>query len=238
MRIHALVLLFFCAAVVGVAAEERKAEKALTNNDVVVLAGAKLGDELVVAKIQQAPTEELDVSTDALIALKKAGVGNAIVDAMIKRVAARTAHAQESGAAQKTLESEPASAKVKACGMEASCPCVQNFTVEGSFMKGRIYKTSAPLGKLDRNATYDRVIQFIATDGWRLATSNKDSGIITATQDVNWSDGKTTPFSAVLKQTSDGLTIQLAFSTPAGTSSPKDAVVKDFCSIVDAAGGN
>lgn len=236
MRVRALISLFLCVIAFRVAADEKKAEQALTNKDVVELAGAKLGDDLVVAKIQQAPSEELDVSTDALLALKKAGVGNAIVEAMIKRVAARSAPPHEGATSNKT--SQASQVKVKACGMEATCPCVVNFTVEGSFMKGRIYKTSAPLGNLDRNVTYDRVIQFIATDGWRLATSNKDAGIITATQDVNWSDGKTTPFSAVVKQTADGLAIQLAFSTPAGTSSPKDAVVKDFCSIVDAAGGN
>ena len=65
------------------------AERPLSNKDVVALSKAGLSDALVVAKIQQAPSESLDVSTDALLALKKEGVSNAVIDAMMKRAAGR-----------------------------------------------------------------------------------------------------------------------------------------------------
>ena len=64
-------------------------EKALTNGDVVALVKAGLGDEVIVSKVQQAPREALDVSTDALIQLKKDGVSKAILDAMVKKVGQR-----------------------------------------------------------------------------------------------------------------------------------------------------
>jgi len=64
-------------------------ERPLTNEDVVSLVKLDLGDEIVITKIQQAPTEELDVSTEALIALKGQGVGKSVLDAMIKRAAQR-----------------------------------------------------------------------------------------------------------------------------------------------------
>ncbi len=64
-------------------------EKPLTNADVVALAKLELGDDLVIAKIQQAPVEALDVSTDALIKLKGEGISKAILDAMIKRASIR-----------------------------------------------------------------------------------------------------------------------------------------------------
>jgi len=64
-------------------------EKALTNADVISLVKLQLGDDLVVAKIQQAPVEALDVSTDALIKLKSEGVSKAVLDAMIKRASQR-----------------------------------------------------------------------------------------------------------------------------------------------------
>jgi hypothetical protein len=241
LRKALLAVLVIVNLAVSLAAEERKVEKALTNADVIELANAKLGDDIVVAKIQQAPKEELDVSTDSLLALKKAGVGNAVVDAMIKRVSARGSKgdpAQAKATGNATNQNADQRPKAKPCGTEPTCPCVQSFTMEGSFIRGRTYKTSVPLGKLDRDPVYDRVAQFIATDGWRLATSSRDTGIITATQDVHWSDGKTAPLSAVMKEADDGLTIQLAFSTPAGTSAPKDAIIKDFCNITDAAAGN
>jgi hypothetical protein len=64
-------------------------EKALTNADVVALFKAGLGDELIVSKIQQARTETLDVSVEALIQLKNDGVSKAILDAMVKKASAR-----------------------------------------------------------------------------------------------------------------------------------------------------
>ena len=64
-------------------------EKPLTNADVVALIKLELGDDLVISKIQQAPVEALDVSTDALIKLKGEGVSSTVLDAMIKRASQR-----------------------------------------------------------------------------------------------------------------------------------------------------
>jgi hypothetical protein len=60
-------------------------EKPLTNDAIVAMVKADLGDELVIAKIQQAPSEALDVSAEALVALRQQGVSKAVLDAMIKR---------------------------------------------------------------------------------------------------------------------------------------------------------
>ncbi len=67
----------------------KNTERALTNDDVVSLFKAGLGDDLVVAKIQQSPNESLDVSTDALIKLKKEGVSKPVLDAMVRRAGLR-----------------------------------------------------------------------------------------------------------------------------------------------------
>jgi hypothetical protein len=65
------------------------AEKPLTNADVVAMVKADLGDDLVVSKIRQAPREALDVSSDALVSLKKQGVSKVVLDAMLRRAAER-----------------------------------------------------------------------------------------------------------------------------------------------------
>lgn len=62
-------------------------EKALTNEDILSLVKVGLGDELIVGKVRQAKTVAFDLSTDGLVALKKAGVPNAVIDAMMKRSA-------------------------------------------------------------------------------------------------------------------------------------------------------
>jgi hypothetical protein len=59
--------------------------KGLTNDDIIKLVKAELGDKVVIDKINSSPGDKLDTSTDALIRLKKAGVSKAIIDAMIKR---------------------------------------------------------------------------------------------------------------------------------------------------------
>lgn len=64
-------------------------EPPLTNEAVMVMLEAELGDELVIAKIRQAPNEALDVSPEALVQLRKQGVSRAVLDAMIARAGER-----------------------------------------------------------------------------------------------------------------------------------------------------
>jgi hypothetical protein len=67
----------------------RAAEPPLTNAEIVRLWRAGLGSELIVAKVRQAPSEHLDVSAEALIALHRSKVSDAVITAILQRVAAR-----------------------------------------------------------------------------------------------------------------------------------------------------
>jgi hypothetical protein len=58
---------------------------ALTNDEVLKLVAADLGDDIVVAKIKNAPVAHLDVTTDALVSLKEKKVSKIVVAAMIER---------------------------------------------------------------------------------------------------------------------------------------------------------
>jgi len=55
----------------------------LTNDMVIKMAGAKLGDAVILAKIKTSQCN-FDTSTDALINLKQAGVSDAVVQAMVE----------------------------------------------------------------------------------------------------------------------------------------------------------
>jgi len=61
-------------------------EAPLTNADVVKLCKLELGDEVVIAKINQAKTVDFKLDTDSLVALKQEGVGKDVIAAMLKRV--------------------------------------------------------------------------------------------------------------------------------------------------------
>ncbi len=69
--------------------ESNSSERALTNDDVVKLSNAGLGDDVVISKIQQAPRETLDVSIESLIKLKADGISKSILDAMVRRAGQR-----------------------------------------------------------------------------------------------------------------------------------------------------
>lgn len=58
-------------------------ERALTNADVIKLVRAGLSDTLVIATIRQSPRTAFDVSPEALIALKTAGVSDAVIAVMM-----------------------------------------------------------------------------------------------------------------------------------------------------------
>ncbi|MGH9441432.1 MAG: hypothetical protein ACRD16_04095 [Thermoanaerobaculia bacterium] len=94
-------LIIACSAAVA-----DKSGKPLTNADVTALASAGLGDDVIIAKIQQAPKEALDVSTDGLIALKKAGVSKTVIEAMIRRADKRDTRATSASTSNSALERE------------------------------------------------------------------------------------------------------------------------------------
>ena len=64
--------------------QPKSAEKPLRSDDIVAMAQAGLGDDIIIAKIQQS-TGNFDTSPNSLIRLKKAGVSKAVLDAMLKR---------------------------------------------------------------------------------------------------------------------------------------------------------
>ncbi len=65
--------------------------KPLTNDDVVKLSKAGLGDDVVIAKINQAPQVDFKLDTDSLIALNQQGVSKAVIEAMLRKATAPAA---------------------------------------------------------------------------------------------------------------------------------------------------
>jgi hypothetical protein len=77
----------------------------LTNEEVVRLTRAGLEPDLIVAKIKQAPSESFDVSTDALIALRKQRVNKEVIAAILQRASGRAGGAS----AQQQQQAKPTS---------------------------------------------------------------------------------------------------------------------------------
>jgi hypothetical protein len=61
------------------------AEEVLRNQDVLKLVSAGLSEEVITAKIREAPQVEFQLTTDDLVALRKAGVSDRVVSTMLER---------------------------------------------------------------------------------------------------------------------------------------------------------
>ena len=78
---------YFSAAMVGLLFATPASAETLTNEQIVRMAAAGLGDQVLIAKIK-ASDNKFDTSTDGLLALRKKGVSNAVIAAMIAADAA------------------------------------------------------------------------------------------------------------------------------------------------------
>lgn len=78
-RQHFLIAIVIAA----IGAAPARGQSALTNQDIVKMVQAGLGESVVIATVRTATSTGFDLSPDALIALKKSGVSDAIVAVMI-----------------------------------------------------------------------------------------------------------------------------------------------------------
>jgi hypothetical protein len=89
----------------GQARRQTSATDPMTNRDVIRLAQAKVSDEIIIEKIKQSQTN-FDLSTDAIVQLKTAGVSEAVLKAMMNASANSTAPAAQQSTAQNPSRNE------------------------------------------------------------------------------------------------------------------------------------
>jgi hypothetical protein len=148
------------------AAMAPQTEKALTNAEVLALTQSGFAESIVVQKVQQAPLEALEVSTEALIALKEAGVGQATIDAMLKRVA-RRAESQSAAHGESAQRDSPPRWQVWKRGTK---PAGQTGTEKkGSDVK--LYLTDKPSAPF-------RELQRVSAGKYNFAGITRDRGAI------------------------------------------------------------
>ena len=80
-RVLAVVVGLCVAASIALTAQT----KPLTNADIVSLAKLAMGDDVIIAKINQAAAVDFKLEVTDLEALKKAGVTSPVISAMLKK---------------------------------------------------------------------------------------------------------------------------------------------------------
>ena len=105
-----------CLFMFGMLAIPAFAEDVLTNQDVVKMTSAGLGEELVIAKIKEAPHVDFRLEVDDLVALKQAGLSERVIHAMLDRN--RPAPQEPAARMQQNLGMEVIEVSLKADGRE------------------------------------------------------------------------------------------------------------------------
>ena len=99
---------FVAAACVAASIVLSAQTKPLTNADIVSLAKLAMGDDVIIAKIQQAAAVDFKLEVSDLEALKKAGVTSPVISAMLKKSTAKSEPAPAPAAAAPAGRPAPA----------------------------------------------------------------------------------------------------------------------------------
>ena len=114
--------------------------------------------------------------------------------------------------------------------------CVKNFTEEGSFFKGKTYKTWQEYKDAEYDRVFRMVAQAVAEDNWGNVNPNKELGIITAGQAVTMGQGSVAPLNVIVKEKSSGLIrVEANFGTAGGQKAATKTVRTGLCKLVEAA---
>lgn len=112
--------------------------------------------------------------------------------------------------------------------------CMANYSKEGSFFKGRTFKSWAEYPAVSSKDAFARTYRKIVSEGFKINTADKEVGIISAQQNVTGS-AKTVPLNAVIEAKGKGSRIELTFTTEGGLAVGEEAVQKGMCDILNAA---
>ena len=125
--------------------------------------------------------------------------------------------------------------ETKQAPSEDTRACVKNFTEDGSFFKGKTYKTWQDFTDLQYDSMFRKVAQAVAENNWGTMNANKDLGIITAGQAVTMGQGSVAPLNVIVKEKSGLIHVEANFSTAGGQKAATNTVRTELCKLVEAA---
>jgi len=92
-------------------------------------------------------------------------------------------------------------------------PCVTNFSTEGGFWSGKQFKTYQVFPKASKPRVFDDLLAAIASSGYQIQSSNKETGMISGNKGVMFGQGKTVPLNALINESqSAGVRVDLVFA--------------------------
>ena len=116
--------------------------------------------------------------------------------------------------------------------------CAQNFTYDGSFLAGRTFRTHQFVGNVSKDVAVERAAKYLAKDGWSITNTDKELGVISASQTVSYGQGKTAPLSVSIDSADGGVNVSISFSISGGLTTSVNAVKDCFCKLIESIAGS
>ena len=115
---------------------------------------------------------------------------------------------------------------------------VKHFTESGSFFTGKKYSTWQEFSDVATTNAFKRAYAYVAKNGYKILSSDREMGVISATQDVVHSQ-KTVPLNILVEDSGHGGSkVTLTFSIGGGLSTSKKGVQETFSKIIAEVGKN
>lgn len=114
--------------------------------------------------------------------------------------------------------------------------CETNYKQEGGFLTGRTFTTSADVQGTTAAAAFKKIYLGAAKSGLRIASADKDIGVISAEQVSNDSKGQiTVPWNITVEQIKGATRVSVSKTTPPGYATSAGAQMQGMCAVVQAA---
>ena len=118
---------------------------------------------------------------------------------------------------------------------QAGEQCEDNFVSSGSILTGQNYKSGAVLNNTNLSSAFERALQFTATTGFDILSSDKNTGLISAVKSTSAKGGVRHPLTIAMRADGANTVMALSFTLTGLALASADDVKKHFCSTIAAA---
>jgi len=109
-----------------------------------------------------------------------------------------------------------------------------HFSMEGSFWTGRVVKDFQDYPTGSKATTFNYLMKKLAAIGYKINSSDREVGMISASYEVGFGQGTTTTLTATVTENNPaGVRVDLTFSAAGGIAFSLDSAHKEFCSILE-----
>lgn len=114
--------------------------------------------------------------------------------------------------------------------------CEANYQQQGGFLTGRTFSTWGDVAGSTQAAAFKKVYLVAAKSGLRIASADKDIGVISAEQVSNDAKGQmTVPWNITVEQVKGMTRVSVSKTTPPGYATSAEAQMQGMCAVIEAA---